>query len=53
MAFHAWRSAAIVAGVHARYVAGVMGADPDEAKRFETAVEEGAAAGLLAAGIAG
>jgi len=52
MAFHAWRSAAIVAGVHARYVAGVMGADPDEAKRFETAVEEGAAAGLLAAGIA-
>jgi aminoglycoside phosphotransferase (APT) family kinase protein len=52
MAFHAWRSAAIVAGVHARYVAGVMGGGDEEARRFETAVEEGAAAGLRAAGLA-
>jgi aminoglycoside phosphotransferase (APT) family kinase protein len=51
-AFHAWRSACIVAGVRARYVAGVMAASTDEARRFDTAVEEGARAGLLAAGLA-
>ncbi len=49
-AFHAWRSACIVAGVYTRYAAGQMGRDGDFS-HFELAVEEGMTAGLRAAGI--
>jgi aminoglycoside phosphotransferase (APT) family kinase protein len=52
LAFHAWRSAAIVAGVYTRYKHGQMGDRPGDISHFEDAVESGMLAGLDAAGIA-
>jgi len=51
-AFNAWRSAAIGEGVYRRYIDGQMGTLPDEVESYARAVESGAAAGLLAAGLA-
>ena len=53
LAFHAWRSACITAGVYTRYVTGVMGDRlPENVEVFGQAVDEGMAAGLAAAGLA-
>lgn len=52
LAFHAWRSACISAGVYTRYKAGQMGAGADDLTRFEDSVEHSIHTGLVAAGIA-
>jgi aminoglycoside phosphotransferase (APT) family kinase protein len=52
LAFHAWRSACIAAGVYTRYKAGQMGAAADDLTRFEDSVEQSIDTGLVAAGIA-
>ena len=52
LAFHAWRSACIAAGVYTRYKAGQMGAGADDLTRFEDSVEHSVHTGLVAAGIA-
>ncbi|MFV0309697.1 MAG: phosphotransferase family protein [Desertimonas sp.] len=52
MAFNAWRSAAIAEGVYRRYVDGNMGERPGDIERYARSVEQGAAAGLAAAGLA-
>jgi aminoglycoside phosphotransferase (APT) family kinase protein len=52
MAFNAWRSSCIVQGVYHRYITGKMAARGDEnVEGFERSVEEGMAAGLVAAGL--
>lgn len=52
LAFHAWRSACIAAGVYTRYKGGQMAATPDDLTRFEDSVEHSINTGLVAAGIA-
>lgn len=52
LAFHAWRSACITAGVFTRYKHGNMGHMPEGFEKFEDSVEQGLRAGLAAAGIA-
>lgn len=52
LAFHAWRSACIAAGVYTRYKAGQMGAGADDLTHFEDSVEHSIHVGLAAAGIA-
>lgn len=52
LAFHAWRSGCIAAGVYTRYKAGQMGAAADDLTRFEDSVEVSMRTGLAAAGIA-
>jgi aminoglycoside phosphotransferase (APT) family kinase protein len=51
MAFHAYRSACIVAGVFTRYKHGQLGEPTNDFAHFEDAVETGMLAGLDAAGI--
>ena len=53
MAFHAWRSASISEGVYRRYIDGNMGQRPDDVEVYARSVELSAAAGLVAAGLAG
>jgi len=52
LAFHAWRSGCIAAGVYTRYKHGQMGAAPDDLARFEDSVEASMVVGLGHAGIA-
>lgn len=52
LAFHAWRSGCIAAGVYTRYKAGQMGAAADDLARFEDSVEHSMHLGLASAGIA-
>lgn len=53
LAFHAWRSGCIAAGVYTRYKAGQMGAGADDdLTRFEDSVEHAMHTGLRSAGIA-
>ncbi|HEU5085648.1 MAG TPA: phosphotransferase family protein [Acidimicrobiales bacterium] len=52
LAFHAWRSGCIAAGVYTRYKAGQMGDTSDDLVRFEDSVEHSIHVGLVAAGIA-
>lgn len=52
LAFHAWRSACITAGVFTRYKHGNMGRLPEGFEKFEDSVEHGVAAGRAAAGLA-
>lgn len=51
LAFHAWRSGCIAAGVYTRYKAGQMGAAAEDLTRFEDSVEHSMRTGLTAAGI--
>jgi aminoglycoside phosphotransferase (APT) family kinase protein len=51
LAFHAWRSACITAGVFTRYKHGNMGRTPEGFEKFEDSVEQGVKAGLSAAGL--
>lgn len=50
-AFHAWRSACIVAGVYTRYKTGQMGEPGGDIQHFEDSVFSGLQAGLAAARI--
>lgn len=52
MAFHAWRLAAIAAGVYRRYLDGDMGASPVDLEQHRRSITASCEAGLRAAGIA-
>lgn len=51
MAFHAWRSTCIAAGVYTRYKTGAMGAVGEDVEQFRRSVEQGVHASLQAAGL--